>query len=628
MTAFAELDIAARTEQLAKARRELDALTASAARTEDAAQDAGAAVSNAGRGMSVAGGRARILAQQLSQAGQQTVATGNFLQALAIQLPDIGLGFGAVGAAAGLLAGVALPIVSAALADTGSSAEKVQESVDGLSESVEAYSKAAENAAMPTDELTAKYGNLSEAAKMAMLATAEVEMVEAMDAADLAIQNVIESMGWFQEYAPIGMGGVTDTVMRLHDTFDLTNEQAGMLAWSLKQLNEAGDLRAQVDAASQVMAMLDRTYGTVERMPGPLRTVYGQMATIVSESAHLVTETEKSNTSAGKLAQLFDNARAAADAAATAAAGIGTAAAGAIGQVQGLANAMWDAAQGRIAANKAIESMQVGGVGTGGGSAYLASQYSLYGQGRVAGDTAENNADLLYNPPAIGTGVGSGAGSAGGGADPFQARLDALTSQFEAEKELADTWYEESQAVLADRRAMEILGAEEHARLMLAVEEEMVRRKMELRDQDLGHFESFFGSMAGAFSSGGERMLKISKAFALAEAAVSIWRGAAKALELPFPSNLAAWGQVIATGAKALTGIKSASPGSSAGLGGASTGGGRMATAEPAAQNRFLRIEVNGEGMFAQALRDNVQSIADAITDLSGRGGTTLVVGR
>lgn len=620
MTAFAELDIAARTDQLVKAKRELDALTASAARTEDAAQDAGAAVSNAGRGMSIAGGGARMLAQQLSQVGQQTMATGNFLQALAIQLPDIGLGFGAIGTAAGLLAGIALPMVATALTNTGLSAEQVKESVDNLSDAVDAYAKAAGAAAMPTDELTAKYGNLSEAAKMALQATAEVEMVKAMDAADLAIQNVIESMGWLQEYAPIGMGGVTDTVMRLHDTFDLTNEQAGMLAWSLKQLNDAGDLRAQVDAASQVMTFLERTYGTVERMPGPLRTVYGQMATIVSESAHLVVETEKANASAGRLAQLFDNARAAADAAAGAVSGIGAAAVGAVGAVSNLAAKMWDMAQARIAANNALET--------------LAFENSPAGQAlrRYGGRGTTSSHPVTMGTGEIvdfsGAGVGSGAGSAGGGVDPFQARLDALTSQFEAERELVDTWYQESQAILADRRAMEILGAEEHARIMLAVEEEMVRRKMELRDQDLGHFESFFGAMAGAFSSGGERMLKISKAFALAEAAVSIWRGAAKALELPFPSNLAAWGQVIATGAKALTGIKSASPGSSAGLGGASTGGGRMATAEPAAQNRFLRIEVNGEGMFAQALRDNVQSIADAITDLSGRGGTTLVVGR
>lgn len=231
---------------------------------------------------------------------------------------------------------------------------------------------------------------------------------------------------------------------------------------------------------------------------------------------------------------------------------------------------------------------------------------------------------LLGEPGSAGAG-----GGGGGGEDPFQSRLDALVQYFETEQELVDTWYEESQAILSDRRAMEILGAEEHAALMLAVEEELVRRKQALRDQDLSHFESFFGSMAGAFASGGDKMLKISKAFGLAEAAVSIWRGAARALELPFPANLAAWGQVIATGAKALQGIRSASPGSSAGLGGGGGGGSRSATAEPAqAQNRFLRIEVNGEGMFAEALRDNVQSIADAITDLGGRGGTTIVVGR
>lgn len=60
---------------------------------------------------SSAGGM-RNLALQLSQVSQQTSATGNLVQALAIQLPDMTVGFGTAGIAAGILAGAMLPLIA------------------------------------------------------------------------------------------------------------------------------------------------------------------------------------------------------------------------------------------------------------------------------------------------------------------------------------------------------------------------------------------------------------------------------------------------------------------------------------------------------------------------------------
>ncbi|RUX08200.1 MAG: phage tail tape-measure protein [Mesorhizobium sp.] len=55
----------------------------------------------------------RMVAMQLSQVAQQTQAGAGFIQALAIQLPDLALGFGAVGIAFGVLAGILLPLIHA-----------------------------------------------------------------------------------------------------------------------------------------------------------------------------------------------------------------------------------------------------------------------------------------------------------------------------------------------------------------------------------------------------------------------------------------------------------------------------------------------------------------------------------
>ena len=81
----------------------------------------------------------RGMAQQLSQVGQQTMATGQFVQALAIQLPDIGLAFGAVGAAAGLLAGIALPMLMAAFGGTSEKAAALTAATKELTEATAAF---------------------------------------------------------------------------------------------------------------------------------------------------------------------------------------------------------------------------------------------------------------------------------------------------------------------------------------------------------------------------------------------------------------------------------------------------------------------------------------------------------
>lgn len=75
------------------------------------ARGAGAAASKmaadaqlAAAGMTKTSGAGRVLGQQLSQVAQQAMASGNVLQALAIQLPDIAVGMGTAGASAGRFA--------------------------------------------------------------------------------------------------------------------------------------------------------------------------------------------------------------------------------------------------------------------------------------------------------------------------------------------------------------------------------------------------------------------------------------------------------------------------------------------------------------------------------------------
>ena len=78
----------------------------------------------------------RQASMQLSQVAQQGSVTGNYLQALAIQLPDLALGFGTVGIIAGALAGsLAVPLYNAITGvdeKTKSYNKTIEETVAGL----------------------------------------------------------------------------------------------------------------------------------------------------------------------------------------------------------------------------------------------------------------------------------------------------------------------------------------------------------------------------------------------------------------------------------------------------------------------------------------------------------------
>lgn len=68
-----------------------------------------------------------------------------------------------------------------------------------------------------------------------------------------------------------------------------------------------------------------------------------------------------------------------------------------------------------------------------------------------------------------------------------------------------------------------------------------------------------FAKIAGAFGKESAGMAKAAKVFGVIQGTISMFTGAAKALELPFPANLAAMATVLAQGASLVASIKSQS---------------------------------------------------------------------
>jgi hypothetical protein len=236
--------------------------------------------------------------------------------------------------------------------------------------------------------------------------------------------------------------------------------------------------------------------------------------------------------------------------------------------------------------------------------------------------------------PAIG-GKGGGAGD-----DGFVGRLQSLQEQFQTEREVIDAWYDESQAVLADRRAMELLGEEGHKNMLLQVEELYQQQLAALRGQShqqtLSEAGTFFGAMAGLAQSGGERFVKIQRTMAAAQGLINAYLGATQVLadpKLGFFGKMAAYVSVLSAGLGLVSAIKGGGSGGAVSSGGGgslpSSSENRQPSQAPAQQQRrIIRFDVQGDGMFADMLRENVAAIADAIIDEQRLGGTTILVGR
>jgi hypothetical protein len=138
MTDIAKLAIQAETNGVTKAQAELDKLSTSAGKAETSTKKLTTENNKAEKASSSFGGASRNLSFQLNQVAQQGAVTGNYLGALAIQLPDMLLSFGTlgilVGAAAGVMAGPLLTALSDTEGQTADTREELEELINKFDE--------------------------------------------------------------------------------------------------------------------------------------------------------------------------------------------------------------------------------------------------------------------------------------------------------------------------------------------------------------------------------------------------------------------------------------------------------------------------------------------------------------
>lgn len=146
------------------------------------------------RGTALNGGM-RGVALQLSQVGQQTIATGDFVKSLAIQLPDLALGFGTVGIAMGVVAGVVLPVVASALFDTEEKGGKLKDQLSELNAATKQYQAAVERLRSPMADMREEFGRNEGAARRLFKVQSDFARLDALTALSSTRQSLAARFG-------------------------------------------------------------------------------------------------------------------------------------------------------------------------------------------------------------------------------------------------------------------------------------------------------------------------------------------------------------------------------------------------------------------------------------------------
>jgi len=300
---IAELGFRAESGQVKAATRDLDKLGDQAALTEQqvvkggksteaafkktgqAAQTMGRQVNRANdpvRGMVAASGKSshslRMMSMQLSQVAQQGAVTGNYMQALMVQLPDLALGFGAVGIAAGALAPIVYGVVSGFMS-AGDGAGTLEDALTNLEGVTNSLDSAMSILDLSVEELTEKYGAAADRVR-------EYAIIEAQIAVSQSRAALREQIGLMGDVA-VAYTGVTDRVRDTRNAltdierdFGLTGAEAEAFQQALRDVARGGSLDEQRQGLLDIRDILERNNMTVADLPP-------EIAAAVSETVQL-----------------------------------------------------------------------------------------------------------------------------------------------------------------------------------------------------------------------------------------------------------------------------------------------------------------------------------------------------
>jgi len=294
--------------------------------------------------------------------------------------------------------------------------------------------------------------------------------------------------------------------------------------------------------------------------------------------------------------------------------------------IEGLAARLWNAAAAAQAAKNALPGAEgtlemAGSDGSSISDPFTADPNAPRTRPQQVGIDSVGNFNAANAPR------GGGGGGGGGGAgikDHFAQRLEALQEGLATEAEAVAEWYLEGQTTLEDALANKALTESEYHTLRERLEEEHQRRLAGIRE--IGNQSALSMALGAgeqilnAIGQTNAKALKVAKVFGAAQALVSAYQGAAEALKLPFPANIAAAATVLAKGIGFVNAIRSVNSGG--GGGGATGGGGGGSSAQSQAPAQTpLDVRLTGFGPNDLFTGDMIGGLLDRLSTEAGDRG-------
>ncbi|MEL6170575.1 MAG: hypothetical protein AAFR02_00980, partial [Pseudomonadota bacterium] len=224
----------------------------------------------------------RNVSLQLSQVAQQASATGDPLRALAIQLPDLTLGFGPLGIAAGVAAGALLPLAANVLG-AGDNAEDLEVRLKALQDVMGEMQELTDILALSTSELRDRYGEAADQVRIFAAEQASLRLAQLNS--QLQEHTTILSRAARGYFLLQDAGrNYQNTLDRIQRDFGLTAQQAERFEAALTSAASASTLQEQAAALETVFSILNDAGVAASEIPPELASALDEMISLVRET--------------------------------------------------------------------------------------------------------------------------------------------------------------------------------------------------------------------------------------------------------------------------------------------------------------------------------------------------------
>lgn len=305
-----ELMLTADSRGIVAATKDLDGVGAAADRSERRVIKSTDAMSrgmgNVGRQSIYATQQLRQTSMQLSQVAQQASATGDWLQAVAIQLPDLALGLGPIGILAGAAAGAVLSMGGSFLM-AGSDADEFSDAIKRVKETAASVEGTLDSLAMSAQELSEKYGAASDAVRANLLLQAELRTAMAENSFREQSEILDDVTSRYQAVVMQGRN-YAGVLANISADFGVTRAAAAELEEAFRFMSNAATFQEQQDALADIREIFAENSVEASKLPQPLQESLDKMISLSNETDAARAMTERLTNLAGMLAGSYGSA--------------------------------------------------------------------------------------------------------------------------------------------------------------------------------------------------------------------------------------------------------------------------------------------------------------------------------